>query len=161
MIWWVVELAILPLACSLLDIIIAGDNTVTEKQILRQTLSVPPSPHSPLKDLDSLGRVGEAAEVSAVAPPGVAPGGAHVQLEPGVVLPVQDHVDQGAHTRGWPGAADDHGVLVSRHHEPGEAAGLGCLELHLLLGQADQRATGGAGGQGCVGRGHADQTEVT
>ena len=42
MIWWVVELAILPLACSLLDIIIAGDNTVTDKQILRQTLSLLP-----------------------------------------------------------------------------------------------------------------------
>ena len=40
MIWWVVELAILPLACPLLDIIIARDNTVTEKQILHQTLSV-------------------------------------------------------------------------------------------------------------------------
>ena len=98
MIWWMVELAVLPLARSLLDIIVARDNTVTEMKSNSFTKHFLCS-LSPLKYLNARGRMGEAAEVAAVAPFGVSPRGAHVQLQPGVVLPVQDHVDQGAHTR--------------------------------------------------------------
>ena len=78
MIWWMVELAVFPLARSLLDIIVARDHPVTEKQILNPSLSSYVS--SPLKYLNSRGRVSQTAEVATVTSLGVAPGGAHVQL---------------------------------------------------------------------------------